>query len=118
MRIHGLQRNPAPAKTTERSRERGSFLALLQTKMEKIQYPDPGEKTPARDEKSWDIVKDAARLLDLALDQITSGAEPDEEILEQLQGIQQHFHNHAGNDKQLQEVELLLTIEHQRILSM
>jgi len=118
MRIHGIQRRPEPSKASRKSRETGSFLTLLQTKMEEIQAMDSRQVSPANDGKLWDVVEDAARLLDIALEQLTAGAKPDQEILSQLQKMQVYFHDYAARDRNLREVDLLLTVEHQRMMNM
>jgi len=118
MRIHGMQRTTSPSKASRKPKETGSFLALLQTKIEEIQSMDSQPESRPGDGKSWDLVEDAAKLLDIALEQIISGAKPDQDILAQLQKIQVYFHNHAAGNRNLGEVDLLLTVEHQRIMNM
>jgi len=111
MKINSVGRqNPNVAKTKEKSVKGGSFQSILKSRLESIQTTQNSndlEQAPSGRNEAWDMIEDAARLLDEAMEHIQKDGSPNPQTIHSLQELHTRL-NQKGNNE---EVDAIIAAE-------
>jgi len=115
MKISSVGRqNLNSSKTKEKQIHGGSFQSILKSRLEGIQTVqknDTFEHAPSGNTEVWEMIEDAARLLDEAMEHIQKDGSPSPKTIESLQELRGQL-DQKGSDK---EVDAIIAAETRRL---
>jgi uncharacterized membrane protein len=115
MKINGVGRQtPNVAKTKEKSVKSGSFQSILKSRLESIQpvqHSNDFEQNSSGHNEVWEMIEDAARLLDEAMEHIQKDGSPSPQTLHSLQALHARLNQKGSNE----EVDAIIAAETQRL---
>jgi len=119
MKINNIKRHGAKAGIVKKEHvQEGSFQSLLSSKLETLlatRKADNIHKPESDAPKAWDMIGDAARLLDAAMEQIQKNGFPDQEILHSLHELRARFHQGSDMDDNAREADVIIAVETNRL---
>jgi len=121
MKIQGTNSTQSQAsKSLKKGKADGTFQSMLEAGIDAVntnalldQYSDKSS------EQRWQLVEEAANLLDQALEQLSTGEKPTKEMLTTIQQLRLELHQNRGEASEaLKQADTLLAIEAERIHSL
>ena len=94
----------------------GSFQSILKNRLENIQTvqkTDPQEQHSPNKPEVWEMVEDAARLLDEAMENIRKDGSPSPQTIHSLQELRGRINQHGSDE----EVSTIIAAETSRLQS-
>jgi len=111
-----------PSQSLKKGKSAETFQALLDTEIDAVQgksSPEQSNNGHASAQQRWQLVEEAASLLDQALEQLSDGEKPAEEVLNSIQKLRTQLHQHRGEtDDELHQADAMLAVEAERIHSL
>jgi glutathione S-transferase len=111
-----------PAQSLKKGKTGDAFQTLLETEIDASQsITSPGQHKDRQQtsRQQWQLVEEAALLLDQALEQLAAGEKPAEEVLTSIQRLRTQLHQHAGEaGDELTQADAMLAVEAERIHSL
>lgn len=121
MKINGIGQSRTNVSKTKRAKTpTASFQELLQTRLEEIHSPaETAEASLPRDESraDFDTIRDAARLLDEALEQIRTNGQPSPEIAGSLNLLHEKLTQGGDCSDDIAEASAIISTETGRLQS-
>jgi len=115
MKINSVGRqNPNIAKTKEKSVKSGSFQSILKSRLENIQtvqHSNDLDHGSSGSNEAWDMIEDAARLLDEAMEHIQKDGSPSPQTIHSLQALHSRLSQKGNNE----EVDAIIAAETRRL---
>jgi len=115
MKIRSVGRpNPNLSRTKEKSATTGSFQSILKSRLEGIstvQKTDNPEQAPSGRAELWDMIEDAARLLDEAMEHIQKDGSPSPHTIHSLQELRGRLRQKGSAE----EVDAIIAAETSRL---
>jgi len=121
MKIHGTSSTQSqPSKSLKKGKADGTFQSMLEAGIDAVDANTTSDQHDGKETmQRWQLVEDAANLLDQALEQLSSGEKPAEELLNTIQQLRSELHQNRGETtKELNQADTLLAIEAERIHSL
>ncbi|MDQ6993059.1 MAG: hypothetical protein Q9M31_06250 [Mariprofundus sp.] len=121
-----IQRNmPISGKSVKKqsaSRTDGAFKALFDGEISEVKAPEEEAHSGqhANQEQAWKSLQESITMLDKAVECLTAGEAPTEELLENIEQLRTTLHQQLipGSDQSLAQAETLLAVEAERIRSL
>ena len=111
-----------PSKSLKKGKAAGTFQTLLETEIDATQNKLSSEQRDSRQGSSqqrWQLVEEAATLLDQALEQLAVGEKPAEEVLNSIQKLRTQLQQQTGETSdELHQADAMLAVEAERIHSL
>jgi len=111
-----------PSQSLKKGKSAGTFQTLLEAGIDATQSTSSSEQQDNRQGSSqqrWQLVEEAATLLDQALEQLAAGEKPAEEVLSSIQKLRTQLHQHRGEaNDELHQADAMLAVEAERIHSL
>ena len=121
MKIHGPSSlKNQPTQGSKKSKVNSPFHTFLEAEIAGIKKDATSTEEnfhPHSEGRQAQLVEEAARLLDHALEQLTHGEKPGEEILSSIQQLRRELHHQQQGevDESLQQANTLLAVEVERL---
>jgi len=119
MKINNIKHHGVKAGIVKKKHvQPGSFQSLLTNKLETLRTAQQANdiNEPESDApKVWNMIGDAARLLDTAMDQIQRNGFPDQEVVHSLHELHARLHQGAGMDGKAKEADVIIAVETNRL---
>ena len=108
-----------PATSSKKSKVDGSFHTFLEAEIAGVQKNDSpvsehgGEHSGSNQAQ---LVEEAAKLLDQALEQLSAGEKPAEQVLSSIQQLRTQLHQQPGTSHEtIEQADTILAVEAERI---
>lgn len=110
------------SQSLKKGKATGTFQTLLDTEIDATRSKSPSEQrdnSEAPALQRWQLVEEAATLLDQALEQLAAGEKPAEDVLNSIQKLRSQLHQQSGETSvELQQADAILAVEAERIHSL
>jgi len=107
------------SKNLKKVNSNGTFQTFLETEIAGTQNKTPSEKQEQKQadpQQRWQLVEEAAALLDHALEQLAAGEKPADDILNSIQQLRTQLYQHSDQkDDALNQADAILAVEAERI---
>lgn len=111
-----------PSQSLKKGKASGTFQTILETEIDATRNSSSSEQQTSGEGSSqqrWQLVEEAAALLDQALKQLAAGEKPAEEVLSSIQKLRTQLHQHTGEtDDEFHQADTMLAVEAERIHSL
>jgi len=109
-----------PSKSLQKGKADGTFQTMLDAGIDAVHDNNASDQqSSSSNEQRWQLVKEAANLLDQALEQLSSGEKPTDELLSTIEQLRTELHQNRGDTTEaLHQADTMLAIEAERIHSL
>jgi len=121
MKIQGTSSTQSqPSKSLKKGKADGTFQSILEAGIDAVDGKSPSDQRSGHDaEQRWLLVEEAADILDQALEQLSAGEKPTDEMLNTIQKLRSELHQQRGETTEaLKQADTMLAIEAERIHSL